>query len=73
MWVYVCVYTHRDTHTTHMGYSIVSPGVGMRHLEGAKNPDGLILGVYVFVYDYIVQLLCIYRKWNEILNQMFFS
>jgi len=33
-----------------MGYSVVSPGVGMRHLEGPKNPDGLNLGIYVFVY-----------------------
>ena len=26
----MCIRTH--THTAHMGYSIVSPGVGMRHL-----------------------------------------
>jgi len=35
-----------------MGYSVVNPGVGMRHLEGPKNPDGLNLGMYVFVYVY---------------------
>jgi len=40
----MCVYTHTHTHTAHMGYSIVSPGVGMRHLEGLKNPDGQNLG-----------------------------
>ena len=32
-----CVYMHTHTHTAHMGYSNVSPGVGMRHLEGSKN------------------------------------
>jgi len=40
----MCVYTHTHTHTAHMGYSVVSPGVGMRHLEGPRNPDGLNLG-----------------------------
>ena len=54
MWVHVCVYahTHTHTHTAHMGNSDVSPGFGMRHLEGLKNPDGLNLGIYVFVYVY---------------------
>jgi len=47
MWVYVCVYAHTHTHTAQMGYSDVSPGVGMRHLEGPKNPDGLNLGIYM--------------------------
>jgi len=41
MWVY----THKHTHTAQMGYLVVSPGVGMRHLEGPKNPDGLNLGI----------------------------
>jgi len=45
-----CVYTHTHTHTAHMRYSNVSPGVGMRHLEGPKNPNGLNLGIYVFIY-----------------------
>jgi len=45
MWVYVCVYAH----TLHMEYPDVSLWVGMRHLEGPKNPDGLNLGIYVFV------------------------
>ena len=49
---YMCVYTHTHTHTAHMGYLDVSPGVGMRHLEGPKNPDGLNLGTYVSVYVY---------------------
>ena len=48
----MCVYTHTHTHThtAQMGYLDVSPGVGKRHLEGLKNPDGLNLGIYVFVY-----------------------
>jgi len=48
----MCVYTHTYTHTAQMGYLDVSPGVGMRHLEGPKNPDGLNLGIYIFVYVY---------------------
>jgi len=36
----MCVYTHTLSHTAQMGYSDVSPGVGMRHLEGLKNQDG---------------------------------
>ena len=47
--VRVCVYTHTHTHTEQMGYLDVSPGVGMRHLEGPKNPDGLNLGIHIFV------------------------
>ena len=50
------VYTRTHTHTAHMGYSFVSTGVGMRHLEGPKNPDGLNLGIYVFVYVYKVHM-----------------
>ena len=57
----MCVYTHTQTHTAHMGYSVVSPGVGMRHLEGLKNPDGPILGIYVFVYVYRVHM-CMYMS-----------
>jgi hypothetical protein len=50
----VCIRTH--THTARMGYSDMSPGpgVGMRHLEGPKNPDGINLGIFVFVYVYKV-------------------
>jgi len=50
------VYTHAHTHTAQMGYSVVSPGVGMRHLEGLKNPDGLNLGIHIFVYVYNVHM-----------------
>jgi len=57
----VCIRTHK--HTTHMGYSVVSPGVGMRHLEG----DGLNLGIYVFVYVYKVHK-CMYMLGGGILD-----
>jgi len=55
-----------------MGYSDVSPGVGMRHLEGPKNSDGLNLGIHVFVYVYKVHM-CMYiigggmRSWTNCL------
>jgi len=50
-----CVYTHTHTHTQ-MGCSDVGPGVGMRHLEGPKNPDGLNLDIHIFVYVYKVHM-----------------
>ena len=55
----MCAYTHTHTHTA--GYSDGSRGVGMRHwhVEGSKNPDGLNLGMYVFVYVYKVHM-CMY-------------
>ena len=48
--VYVCVSVciRPHTHTLHR-CSDVSPGVGMRHLEGPKNQDGLNLGIRIFV------------------------
>jgi len=39
VYVGVYVYTHTHTHTAQIGYSVVSPGVVMRHLERWKNPD----------------------------------
>ena len=65
--VSVCIRTH--THTLHK-CSDVSPGVGMRHVEGPKNPDGLNLDVHIFVYVYKVHM-CIYmlrggmRSWTK--------
>jgi len=57
--VYVCIYAH--AHTPHVGYWDVSPGVGKRHLEGPTNPDGLNLGIYVFVYyDVYTSQMCVY-------------
>ena len=58
VYVCVCVYMHTHTHTAH-GVLDVSPRVGTRHLEGTKNPDGLNLGIYVFICVYRVHM-CIY-------------
>ena len=58
----VCVYTHTHIHNTQMGYLDMSPGVGMRYLEGLKNPDGPNLGIHVFVYVYKKQHVYIYAK-----------
>jgi len=50
-------------------YSDASPGVRMRHLEGPKNPDGLNLGIYVFIHVYTAHM-CMYmlggrmRSWT---------
>ena len=52
----MCVYTHKHTHTAQMGYSVVSPGVEMRHLEGPKNPDGSNFGIHIFLYVYKVHM-----------------
>ena len=59
VYVGVCVCTHTHTHTAQMGYSDVRPGVGMRHLEGPRNLDGLNLGTHIFVYVYKVHI-CMY-------------
>jgi len=59
VYVSVCVCIRTHSHTLHMGYSDFSPGVGMRHLKGLKNPDGLNLGMHVFVYVYKVHM-CMY-------------
>jgi len=52
----------------------------MRHLEGLKSPDGLNLGMYIFVYVYKVHM-CMYmlaagmRSWTNcfFLQHMFSS
>ena len=49
MWACVCEYAHTHARCTD-GVLDASPGIGMRYLEGLKNPDGLNLGIYVFVY-----------------------
>ena len=56
----MCVYTYTHTHTAQMGYTVVSPGIGIRHLESRKNPDRLKRSIHVdrigvhstFVYIY---------------------
>ena len=52
----VCLCLHTHTHTLHMGYSDVSPGVEMTHLDSPKHPDGLNLGIFVFLYVYKVHV-----------------
>jgi len=70
----VCVYTHTHTHTAQMGYLDVSPGVGMRHLEGPKNPGGLNLGIHMFVYVYKVHMcICMLRGGMRSWTNCFFS
>ena len=72
--VYGCmwVYTHTHTHIKQMGYLDVSPGVGKKHLEGPKNPDGLNLDIHIFVYTHVYKVhMCIYmlrggmRSWTN--------
>jgi len=54
----------------HVGYLDVSPGIGTRHLESLKNPDGLNLGTYVFVCVYKIYM-CIYMLEDRIFNILF--
>jgi len=76
VYVGVCVCTHTHTHTVQVGYSVVSPGVKMRHLESRKNSDRLKRSIHVdrigvqstFVYIYAGQrVLMIWA------NSLFFS
>ena len=50
--VYVCIRTHTHCNTLYVGCLDVRPEVGMRHLQGLKNPDGLDLSISVLVYVY---------------------
>ena len=54
----MCVYAHAHTLCIHIGVLGCEPlpGVGMRHLEGPKNPDGLNLDIHLFVYVYKVHM-----------------
>jgi len=71
----VCVHEHTHTHTTQMEYSVLNPGVGMRHLESWKNPDRPKHSIHVdrigvqrtFVYIYAG--LRVLMKWA---NYLFF-
>ena len=52
--MYVRMYTHTHTHTLHVRYVNVSPGVETRHLESPKNPDRPNLSIHnctVYVHD----------------------
>ena len=62
--------------TAQMGYLDMSQGVGMRHLEGPTNPDGLNLDIHMFVYVYKLQLyMCMYMLggWMRSWTNCFFS
>jgi len=61
--VRVCIRTH--THTVEMGYLDVSPGVGMRHLKGPKDPDGLSLGMYIYIRVSVQVHMCMYMLGGE--------
>jgi len=64
-------YMHTHLHTAHRVLD-VKPGVGTRHQEDPKTPDGLNLGIYVFVYVYQVNM-CTFilcggmRSWTDYL------
>jgi len=66
----MCVYTHTHTRTAIIEYSVVSPGVGTRHLKGPKNPAGPKFGICVFVFVHKVHM-CMYvlgggmRSWTN--------
>ena len=46
MYVCLCVCVRTHAHTLHKCLD-VSPGIGMRHLEGPKNPYELNLGIHI--------------------------
>ena len=66
MWVCVCIRTH--TRTAQMVYLDVSSGVGIRHLEGPKNPDGLNLGIHVFICVQSTHVYKYAKRRDEILD-----
>jgi len=47
----VCVYAH--THTLHVGYLDVSPGVGTRHLE---SPEEIRASVSIHIYRAVYEV-----------------
>jgi len=63
-----------------MGYSDVSPGDRMRHLEGLKNPYGLNFGMHIIVYVHKVYM-CMYmlglgdgmRPYTDCFNMFFLT
>jgi len=61
-WMGLSVYAHTHTHCM---WRTRSPGVRTRHLESPKNPDGLNLGIHVFVHVHKVHF-CTYMPGGEI-------
>jgi len=71
MGVCVCI---AYTHTLHMRYLDVSPGVGTRHIESPKNPDLLNFGICVFVYVYNEHMyMCRLGGWMRSWTNFFLS
>ena len=73
MWVYVCVYAQTHTNTAQMGYSVVSPGIGMRHLEDPVRR--IQMDEYIYIRK-CVQSTHVYvyaRRRDEILDFLLFS
>ena len=62
--VCVCIRTH--THTAQMGYLDVSPGVGMRPLEGPKDPDSRYTYIRICVQSTHMYIYA--KRRDEILN-----
>jgi len=67
MWVYA----HTHTHTLQMGYLVVSPGVGMRHLEGPRWTKSR--HTYIRICIQSTHLYVYARRRDEILDQLLFS
>ena len=69
MWVCVCVYAHIHPHCTDEVFGC-EPRSRDETPEGPKNPDGLNLGIHIFVYVYKVRM-CVYmlgggmRSWTN--------
>jgi len=74
--VSLSVFTYTHIPCTWARFSDVGPGVGTRNLKGLKNPDGLNLGIYVYVFVYslctkYIRVSISYiaaGRWNEILK-----
>ena len=61
VYVFIRVDTHTHTHIAH-GVLDASPGVGTRHLEGPKNPDGQN---FTNMYSYMcTKYICVCICWE---------
>jgi len=68
--VYVCVYALAYTHAyaAQMGYLDVSPGVGMRHLEGPKSKWTKSRHTYIRIWVQSTHVYVYARRQDEILD-----
>jgi len=53
---------------THTSISVVSPGVGVDHLEAARHLDVLYIGIYTFVHVFKIHLY-MYMLRNDKVNR----